>query len=240
MIQQQFNEFIQDLKATHGENLASVVLYGSAATGEFTPHQSDYNLLIALRRITPADLRAAQAPMREWKRLGHPLPIYFTLTELRDAADVFPIEFHFMERARLVLYGVDPLTDLKISDEYLRHQTEYELRSKLLQLRRLYIPASVNMDKLKELMSDSLSSFAALFRAVLLLQGFEPPVTKREIVQTTAAKLGIDRTPFEKIFHLRASEGQHLSDAQAHELFADYLAQIERVIEVIDKLKSQK
>lgn len=239
MIQQQFNDFIQDLKATHGDNLASVVLYGSAATGEFTPHQSDYNLLIALNRITPADLRAAQAPMREWKRLGHPLPNYFTVTELRDAADVFPIEFHFMERARLVLYGVDPLTNLQISDEFLRHQTEYELRSKLLQLRRLYIPASVNMDKLKDLMSESLGSFAALFRAVLLLHGFEPPIAKREIVQVTAAKLGIDKTPFDAIFTLRERDAPDISDGQAHQLFADYMEQIERVIDFIDKLKGE-
>jgi len=44
----------------------------------------------------------------------------------------------------------------------LRHQTEYELRTKLIQLRRLYIPASVSVEKLLALMSDSLASFAAL------------------------------------------------------------------------------
>lgn len=236
--QHAFNDFIQDLKAAHGDNLASVVLYGSAATGEFTPRQSDYNLLVALNRIAPADLRAAQAPMREWKRLGHPLPIYFTVSELRDAADVFPIEFHQMERARLVLYGVDPLVDLKVSDANLRHQTEYELRSKLLQLRRLYIPASVSTDKMKDLMSDSLTSFSVLFRAVLLLRGFEPPVTKRDIVQMLAAKLGIDNSPFEAIFALREAGAPKLDEQSANELFGNYLVQIEKVIEFIDKHES--
>src|SRR5919199_1215043 len=133
--QEAFNHLIGDLRATHGDNLASVVLYGSAASGDFVQLESDYNLLIALERITPEDLRLAQAPMREWQRLGHPLPVYFTSEELRDAADVFPIEFHQMRRARVVLYGRDPFEGLMISDENLRHQTEYELRSKLLQLR---------------------------------------------------------------------------------------------------------
>lgn len=238
-MKQQFNSFIEDLRAAHGDNLASVVLYGSAATGEFTPRQSDYNLLIALNRITPADLRAAQAPMREWKRLGHPLPTYFTVSELRDAADVFPIEFHFMERARLVLYGVDPLANLDISDANLRHQTEYELRSKLLQLRRLYISASVSSDKLKDLMSESLSSFAALFRAVLLLGGGEPPIAKREIIAATARRLGIDEKPFGMIFALREKDAPNLSETDAHQLFGDYIAQIESVIEFIDKLKDE-
>ena len=46
-----------------------------------------------------------------------------------------------------------------------------ELRSKLIQLRRHYIPASISIEKLCDLMSDSLSSFAVLFRAVLVLFG---------------------------------------------------------------------
>src|ERR1041385_496932 len=171
--QEAFNHLLGDLKATHGDNLASVVLYGSAASGDFVQTESDYNLLIALHRIAPEDLRLAQPPMREWQRLGHPLPVYFTFAELHDAADVFPIEFHQMERARVVLYGRDPF-------ETLRHQTEYELRSKLIQLRRLYIPASASAERLRGLMSDSLSSFATLFAPVLLLHNVEPPVLKRD------------------------------------------------------------
>jgi predicted nucleotidyltransferase len=238
-MKEQFNSFIEDLRAAHGDNLASVVLYGSAATGEFTPYKSDYNLLIALKQITPRDLRNAQPPLREWKRLGHPLPTYFTVTELRDAADVFPIEFHQMEKARLVLYGTDPLEGLKISDANLRHQTEYELRSKLLQLRRLYIPASVSVEKLQELMSDSLGSFAVLFRAVLLMQNFEPPMTKPDVVRMTVQKLGIDAAPFSRIFALRERGAANLNETEAHELFAAYLEQIERVIDFVDKIKDE-
>src|SRR5918912_112071 len=153
--QEAFNHLIEDLRATHGDNLASVVLYGSAATGEYVELRSDYNILIALRRIAPEDLRLAQAPVREWRRLGHPLPVYFTTEELRDAADVFPVEFHQMRRARVVLYGEDPFASLTIDDSNLRHQTEYELRSKLIQLRRLYIPAPVSVEKLCDLMAES-------------------------------------------------------------------------------------
>src|SRR5260221_3486589 len=113
----QFDAFIDDLKATHGENLASVALYGSAAAGDHSPEQSDYNLLIALNRITPKDLRNAHACIREWVKQGHPVPVYFTVSELRSAADVFPIEFHQMEIARHVLYGKDVLADMNISNE---------------------------------------------------------------------------------------------------------------------------
>ena len=232
-----FENFIDDLKETHGRNLASVVLYGSAAAGDFIPHESDYNLLVALHQITPKDLRNAHACMREWNKMGHPIPVYFTVDELQNAGDVFPIEFHFMERARRVLYGQDVLRDVKISDKYLRHQTEFELRSKLIKLRREYIHASTNAERLIDLMADSLASFASIFRAVLLLYGFEPPVTKEEIVHLTCKKLSIEEKPFAKIFDIRENVSTEiLNEKTANQLFADYIEQIENVINAVDKM----
>ena len=238
-MKQYFSAFIDDLRTTHGTNLASVILYGSAATGDFVPQQSDYNLLIALHKITPKELRNAHACLREWSRLGHSVPVYFTVDELETAADVFPIEFHQMERMRKVLYGTDVLANLQISDEYLRHQTEYELRSKLILLRRHYIPVSNSTEGLLNLMAESLSSFASLFRAVLLLKGIEPPVTKREIVALTAQQLGASGAPFEKIFNIRENNlTRTFDEVSANQLFTEYMEQIESIIRAVDTLRN--
>jgi predicted nucleotidyltransferase len=236
-MQHQFAAFIDDLRSTHGKNLASVILYGSAAKGDFVPARSDFNVLIALNKITPKDLRNAHASVREWHKLGHPVPVYFTVGELENAADVFPIEFHEMERARKVLYGRDVLADLKISDEYLRHQVEYELRSKLILLRRQYIPASESVEGLKNLMAESLSSFATLFGAVLMLSGVEPPMKKHEVLALLVQQLGLDGATFEKIFNLRVKNfAAELDEVGANRLFADYMEQIERVIDAVDQV----
>jgi hypothetical protein len=235
-IKEALKGLVEDLRATHGTNLASVVLYGSAAAGDHIELRSDYNILIALNHITPEDLRQAQAPMREWQRLGHPLPVYFTVEELADAADVFPIEFHQMANARVVLYGHDPFEFVELSNANLRHQTEYELRSKLIQLRRLYIPASVSIQKLCDLMNDSLSSFAALFRAVLMLHGQEAPVSKPDCVRATAKLLRLDPKPFERIFEFRSGGNLPSSEKEANDIFGAYLFQIEQVVEAVDEL----
>jgi hypothetical protein len=235
-VQQALNGLIDDLRATHGDNLASIILYGAAAADDRNESSPDYNLLIALHRIAPEDLRQAQAPMREWQRLGYPLPVYFTVEELSDAGDVFPIEFHEMARARTVLYGHDPFEFVKLSDDNLRHQTEYELRSKLIQLRRHYIPASISIDNLCDLMSDSLSNFAALFRAVLLLHGQEPPVGKQDCVRATTSLLRLDYAPFGKIFEFQFGDSLPASQKEANELFGAYMFQIEQVVEAVDEL----
>lgn len=234
-MQHQFSAIIDDLRSTHGRNLVSVTLYGSAAAGDFIPRHSDYNLLIALDKITPKELRQAHACVREWAKMGHPVPAYFTVSELKNAADVFPIEFHQMQEAHKVLYGKDVLAGLQISDRFLRHQAEYELRSKLLLLRRQYIPASSSVEGLVKLMAESLSSFSAVFRAVLILNGERAPIKKHEIVALTVQKLGLDGSAFEKIFNIREDNfATPLDERGANDLFAEYMEQIERVIDSVD------
>jgi hypothetical protein len=230
-------KLIDDLRVAHGDNLASIVLYGSAAVGNQDNRRSDHNLLIALKRITTDDLHAAHDALQDWHKLGQPTPVYFTVEELQDAADVFPIEFLQMEKARKVLFGRDPFEFVQIAPANLRHQTEYELRTALIRLRRLYIPASSSAEKLSNLMSDSLASFAALFRAVLILKGEEPPVSKAESVHATVRMLNLDSAPFERILKLHTDQDSAFTAAEANGLFASYMAQIEKVIEAVDRIE---
>ena len=230
-------KLIDDLRVAHGDNLASIVLYGSAAFGNQDNRRSDHNLLIALKRITTDDLHAAHDALQNSHKLGQPTPVYFTVEELQDAADVFPIEFLQMEKARKVLFGRDPFEFVQIAPANLRHQTEYELRTALIRLRRLYSPASSSAEKLSNLMSDSLASFAALFRAVLILKGEEPPVSKAESVHATVRMLNLDSAPFERILKLHTDQDSAFTAAEANGLFASYMAQIEKVIEAVDRIE---
>src|SRR5437016_1919863 len=229
---------VENLRAAHGDNLASVVLYGSAAAGDHIAEHSDHNLLIALNQIASEDLRLSQTAMRDWLKSGQPMPVYFTVEELKRAADVFPIEFLQMEKARKILYGRDPFEFVEISQANLRHQTEYELRTKLIQLRRLYIPALTSVERLSALMGDSLASFAALFRAVLILHGQEPPVSKADSVRATVRLLDLEESCFEQILKLRSKSSKTLTEAEANNVFSTYMSQIERVIEAVDRLES--
>lgn len=231
------NHLVDDLRTAHGENLSSIVLYGSVAAGDHVELHSDHNLLIVLDRITLDDLRLSHTTMRDWLAHRQPMPIYFTVEELKRAADVFPIEFLQMEQARKILHGRDPFEFVEISQANLRHQTEYELRTKLIQLRRLYIPASTSVEKLSALMSDSLASFAALFRAALILHGQEPPVSKADTVRATARLLKLDEAPFERIFALRSKAASTLTETEANTVFSAYMDQIERVIEAVDGME---
>jgi len=88
-----------------------------------------------------------------------------------------------------------------------------------------------------DLMSDSLSSFAVLFRAALLVFGQEAPVANLDCVRATAQRLKLDVTPFERILEFRAGDKLPASEKEANELFAAYMYQIEQVVEAVDELE---
>jgi len=231
---------VEDLIAAHGDNLTSVTVYGSTAVKDTNDDRSHHNILIVLQRIALEDLRRSVEPLRSWTKAEQPMPVYFSLDELQRAADVFPIEFLQMQKARRVLHGSDPLELVETSDANLRHQLEYELRTKFLQLRRLYFPAAQSAEKLATLMVESLSSFAALFRGVLMLLGREVPVAKRDAIHATAKVLGLDVAPFDRILDLSSSERAKLNEAEANEIFGAYLVQLERVIDAVDQIKGSE
>ena len=229
---------VEALISAHGDNLVSITLYGSTAVEETGDDRAHHNVLVVLRLIALEDMRRSVEPLRVWTKASQPMPVYFSLDELQRAADVFPIEFLQMQKARRVLHGSDPLELVETSDANLRHQLEYELRTKFLQLRRLYFPAAQSAEKLSALMVESLPSFAALFRAVLMLRGREVPVAKSEAIHSVANLLGLDVAPFDRILELGSSARAKLSETEANQIFDAYLVQLERVIDAVDQISS--
>lgn len=232
-------EFVEALKGAHGSRLVSIILFGSQALGDHLEGISDHNLLIVLSGITPEDLRAPQQALKKWISHGNPAPVYFTEEEIADAADVFPIEYRDMQEAHKVLYGPDLLEGLVFSEANLRHQLEYELRGKLIRLRGLYVANCHSGEKLTSLMTDSLSTFAIFFRHALILLGEVPRIGKGAVTEQLITLLGLRQEPFEKILAARKS-GKHLGQVESDKVFADYLKELEKVIEAIDSLENRK
>jgi hypothetical protein len=228
------NEFVEDLRKAHGDNLTAVVLYGSALVDDHLDEDEPKNILVVLGRIMPGDLKAAHDLAEQWRMQGNPLPVYFTRREMVDSSDVFPIEFIDMSRHRLVLQGDDPFVGLEIPTHNLRHQLEYELRGKLIRLRTLFIPASHNPNRLARLMVDSLDSFVILFRHVVEMLGGKASFDKRECLMELADRLKLDKRVCTRIFAYEADEEIWL-EAETNETFAAYLLQIERVIDAVNQ-----
>src|SRR5450432_2549149 len=129
-------ELVNRLKEVAAANLESVILYGSAARGDFHPSHSDLNVLCMLGSLAIEELSRVAPVVRWWVvEQEEPAPLFFTAEELRQSADVFSIELRDMQDNRRVLYGTHPIANFHLPTNLHRVQVEHELRTVLLKLR---------------------------------------------------------------------------------------------------------
>ena len=235
MKEQLLNDLVRQLRDDLGDDLHSVVLYGSAVTGDFQENVSDLNVLCVLNTVAPAQLEKAYPGVDRWMKQKQPAPVFLSVEEIRNAHDAFAIEFLDIRAAYKVLHGEDVIATIDIDPVHHRHQVEHELRSRLLRLRERFLALQKDRRQLIQLMLDSIPTFSTLFRHALILSGEEPPLKKREIFRRAAACFSISATPFETLLDVRAKD-RRLQDAEIRPLFDDYLDQITRTAEHVDRL----
>ncbi len=229
------DEFAGRLTSALGGNLVSVVLYGSAVTGDFREKVSDLNILCVLKQLGLAELEAADPPVDWWMKKKQPAPVLLSLEEVTNAHDAFAIEFLDIRAAYRVLHGSDVIATIEVDPAHHRYQVEHELRSRLLRLRERYLALQNDRRAVVELMVDSLPTFATLFRHALALSGGIAPVKKREIFQEAASRFGVSKSPFDTLLDVREGT-RRLQDSEIRSVFAEYLQQISRTVEYVDRL----
>jgi predicted nucleotidyltransferase len=227
--------FARELEGVYRAELASVVLYGSAARGEFRPGQSDLNVLVLLRAVSPAALRRASDLARAWVAEGNPPPLILSVDEWRRSADVWAIELADIRDAHLVLGGMDPFEGIEIRPEDLRLQCERELKGKQIQLRERYLLFAGQPEELGELLSRSFSTFLVLFRTVLRLTGAGGERDAETVLRRVGERVGFDPAPLLEIQRARAS-GQKLRPQADSPVVAGYLDAVSRVVDHVDRL----
>ena len=232
--EQDLTDLVTRLDNSTGTNLLSVILYGSAATEEFHEGHSDLNILCVMRSLGRDDLSKAHAASAWWARKGHPAPLFFTLDELQCSADVFAIELLDIKAAHRILHGEDVVTSLKVPMDLHRLHVERELRNNTLRLRQHYLMHPSDSRRTLELMTASISTFAALFRHALIALGEKPPPTRRSAIDRLGSLLGFDPSPFHTIFEVREGHRRQ-RDVQVQAVFDAYLDRVSKVAEEMDR-----
>ena len=107
-------ELVERLQKAYGERLVSVVLYGSAAVGDYSGRYSDINIFCVLTKVTPRELADAEPIFHWWRDTGNPSPLLMSAAEVRNSTDCFPIEFHDIKERRRILAGQDVVGEPRV------------------------------------------------------------------------------------------------------------------------------
>jgi hypothetical protein len=204
-------QLVDRLHYACGENLVSVVLYGSAARDDFHEQYSDVNLLVVLRHMKPEAYPGLSGVLNWWshEQKLRP-PVVMTHEELRESADVFAIEMLDLLGAHKVLHGEDILAGIEVPMNLHRVEVEHDLRTTLLRLRNHLLLTNDGDDELKLVMAKSVTSVLTLFRHALIAMGEDAPHGKSQVLEHAAEVFGFDGTAVRSALELR--HGGHAVD----------------------------
>jgi len=227
-------DFVSRTKDIYREKLVSVILYGSAASNEFSPAHSNLNLAVILTDTSLSKLSLIAPVLNKGKfRLFN--VVFFTEEYINSSLDVFPVEFLDMKENHRVLYGKDALADLNIDTRNLRFQCEQELKAKITNIKRTYL-YNINSPGLDRLLMKFFTSSLHILRNILRLKRGQVLYGKEDILDGIASGLQIDVSDMKKILAAK-NENRRLPKKQAKEFFNSFVNGLEKISAAIDGLK---
>jgi hypothetical protein len=230
-----FSGIIDDYEGLFGEDLVSIILYGSAASGDYIAGKSDINFMIVLSERGIDLIDRTFSVIDKWKRRKVATPLFLTEAYVRTSLDVFPIEYLNFQNNYTLVYGKDILKDLTFDREFLRLQCEREVKGKLLLLREAFLETQGKGKNLGLVMAGSLGALVAIFGALLHLKGQALPHHRREVVTKVCQAFHIDSGLFEKLIDIKEKKSRP-GGPEMTSLFKAYLKEVQKLWKIVDSL----
>ena len=230
--------FLRSLKKRKDLAPQAILVYGSAARGEFVPGYSNINLLILLESITQPVLQEWGRLHKQWASEKIVAPLFFTQTDLQESLDVFPLEFLDIKERHVLLQGRDPFSALHINPTHLLVQCEQELRGNVLRVRQRYVEGWGRSEAIQALLPISLTALIACLRGVYRLLDRSSNMKSDAVLQELNNALGLDPTVFLEVWRMKrglSTPGKH----ELPKLLERYLAGLSLVADRLETLKQE-
>jgi len=230
-----FPEIINDYQNIYGDDLISIILYGSAAGQDYRPGKSDINFMIVLSEKGIDQLDRAFPVVKKWRKKNVAIPLFLTESYMETSMDVFPIEYLNFKRNYVSVFGKDILKDLTFDPGFMRLQCEREIKGKLLILREAFLETAGKGKALNHVIGQSIPALVAIFEALLYLKEKELPEEKQEIVRSTREAFEMDAVVFQKLLDVN-EEKIKPGNKEIGMLFKDYLREMRKLAKTVDTL----
>jgi hypothetical protein len=191
---------VDALRNSLGSNLYSCCLYGSAVRGNFIENVSDINLLIVLKESNAAAHEALAAVLDRRPKID---PFVLGLPGFERSVRAFSAKFSSIQRNYRVLYGADPLADVKVPATLERFLCEQALRNLRLRLAYSFITRDRHKAYDRFLMHSVTPVFVRLSE-VLRLSDHEVPKEFEERIPIFEKVFAIDGAILADLLKLKA------------------------------------
>ena len=231
-----FSNITQDYKKIYGDNLVSIVLYGSGAGKDYQPGKSDLNFLIVLSEEAIDHLDRAVETVSRWRKKGVATPLFMTRPYIASSLDSYPLEFLNMQKGHLLVYGEDILKNMPFDPAHLRLQCEREIKGKLLLLRERFLETGGKTRKVQGLIGESITAFISIFGGLLYLRGAAIPSSRREVVEALAREFPVEADVFLNCLDVKEGN-KKFTPSEITDIFMAYLAEVRKLWECVEDLE---
>jgi predicted nucleotidyltransferase len=220
-VKQVLEEFLQAARESFGQDLLSVVLYGSAAEGKLRA-TSDVNLVLVLSSFEPSKVDSLRAPLRVAHAAIQLSPMFLLRKEIPAAARYFASQFADSLRRRVILHGQDPFAAISIPREIQILELKQLLLNQILRLRASYVSRSLREEQLDLVIANAIGPLRSSAAALLELQG-RPAPSSQNALELMGGELGLANWP-QTLASLAATQESRLTaPGEAARLFFQVL-----------------
>jgi len=206
-------DFTARLKDLFGNDLLSVVLYGSAARGTYRKGVSDINVLVLLEKSSPGKIFEMGRAIKPFLHKHRVNPRVMTREEFVSAADVFPLEYSDIQDVHKVLYGDGEIIKIDLRRAHLRYELEEKLRGAVGDIRYLLLASGGSEKTLAKLLTLWSGICGTIFRGLLRLKGISDIPTKADaLLERISAEYQVPLEGFATLERFRQGEKTQIFD----------------------------
>ncbi len=229
-IRETLGKYVKDVSATFGANLQAVVLFGSAARGEFLPGRSNLNLLLQVEKQDLEALGRYARGHRRWAREGIVVPLVVTEAELRSWPEIFPLEHLEFREHHAVLAGRDPFRQTEPASGRLAAACVQEMLGNLLRLRQRVMEGGASPEVIQLLLSMSVTALLPCLRGLVYVKGKPAGRTTDDFLENLASVLGGDCAAVAEAWRVKTGVGSP-GTAELPRVLERYMATVEQLAE---------
>jgi len=200
-------DFTSRLEELFGNDLITVVLYGSAVRGTYRKGVSDINVLVLLENSSPRKIFQMGSVIKPFLRKHRLNPRVMTREEFLSSADVFPLEYGDIKDAHEILYGDAEILNVDLRHAHLRYELEEKIRGAVGDIRYLILASGGGEKTLAKLLTLWSGLCGTILRGLLRLKDIsEVPAGVEGLLEKVSAEYEISLDGFAALERFKKGE----------------------------------
>lgn len=228
------DKFIEELKNNLGDNLVSVIAFGSKANVEDA--KNNLNLMIVTNLLTAENLYTSVKPVQKWVKAKNPIPVIMNKDEWYSSFDVYAIEYADIKENYRIVYGEDLVPSICVNKYFLRLQCESELKNLLLKYKNCFLMNIKSDREMKKILGNVIKTLLVIFRSVLRLHDSAVPYRAVDIIEYASNYLSFNKIVMSKLAKVKY-ENEDYTKQELIFIEAELLKDIQSMLKQVDAMR---